>query len=171
MLNQIIRILFIFLMMVTSAFASVNINTATVGELDGLPGIGPSKAAAIVAYRDVNGPFGSVSDLKNVKGIGDATLSNIAALCTIGDGTVADPATPTQEGEEVVNPNAININSATASILEGLPGIGPSKAAAIVGYREANGPFSNCNSLSSVHGIGSATVSKLISMCTTGNEE
>ncbi|KPN72773.1 helix-hairpin-helix domain-containing protein, partial [Neisseria sp. 74A18] len=52
------------------SLAAVNINTATEEELKALPGIGPSKAAAIVAYRQHNGQFKSVDDLKNVKGIG-----------------------------------------------------------------------------------------------------
>lgn len=170
MLTQIFRIIFIFIVMVSSAFGAVNINTATVGELDSLPGIGPSKAAAIVSYRDTNGPFTAVSELKNVKGIGDATLSNISALCTTGDGTETAAVLP-QNDEQAPNENAININNATAATLENLPGIGPSKAAAIIGYREANGPYSSCSALSAVHGIGSATVDKLNSMCTTDNEE
>jgi competence protein ComEA len=56
--------------------AAVNINTASAEDLaEMLTGIGPSKAAAIVAYREQHGPFKAVEDLLNVKGIGEATLN------------------------------------------------------------------------------------------------
>ncbi|HET9049617.1 MAG TPA: ComEA family DNA-binding protein [Chiayiivirga sp.] len=55
----------------------------------------------------------------------------------------------------------VNINSADATTLAaGLNGIGPSKAQAIVAYREANGPFQSADQLASVKGIGLATVEK-----------
>jgi competence protein ComEA len=60
----------------------INVNTATAAELDSLPGIGPSKATAIIEYREANGPFGSCSELSRVTGIGDATVANIASVCT-----------------------------------------------------------------------------------------
>ena len=55
----------------------LNLNTATQEELESLPGIGPSKAADILAYRDVNGPFATLEDLANVSGIGEATIENL----------------------------------------------------------------------------------------------
>lgn len=58
----------------------VRINLATAYELDALPGIGASTAAAIVAYREQNGPFASLADLDNVAGIGPALLESIADL-------------------------------------------------------------------------------------------
>jgi competence protein ComEA len=54
--------------------AAVNVNAADEAELTRLPGVGPSTAAKIVAYRDANGPFGSVEDLLNVSGIGPKKL-------------------------------------------------------------------------------------------------
>ena len=60
----------------------VDLNTATVDELDGLPGVGPATAAAIVAYRDANGPFASVEGLADVRGIGPAKLEAIRSLVT-----------------------------------------------------------------------------------------
>ena len=60
-----------------SAEGSVNINTADETGLSTLPGIGPSKAAAIIAHRDEHGPFASIEALKDVTGIGDKTFENL----------------------------------------------------------------------------------------------
>jgi comEA protein len=61
----------------------VNINTATVAELDTLPGIGPSYAQSIIQYRTDHGPFHSIEELTNVKGIGEATLEKIKDKVTV----------------------------------------------------------------------------------------
>ncbi len=58
----------------------VNINRASVTELDALPGVGPSTAQAIVDYRTTNGPFSSPEDLLNVKGIGPAKFEAMRKL-------------------------------------------------------------------------------------------
>ncbi|MEC7376487.1 MAG: ComEA family DNA-binding protein, partial [Pseudomonadota bacterium] len=63
--------------------AAVNINTADVATLASLSGIGESKAEAIVAYREANGPFAATADLANVKGIGEATLAKNADRLTV----------------------------------------------------------------------------------------
>lgn len=61
----------------------INLNTATLEELDALPGIGETTANAILAYRDENGPFQSVEDLLNVEGIGERTLERLRPLITV----------------------------------------------------------------------------------------
>jgi competence protein ComEA len=69
---------------VTSAPAApVNLNLATVEQLDALPGVGPSTAQKIVDYRTANGGFRSVEDLKNVSGIGDAKFASLKDLVTV----------------------------------------------------------------------------------------
>lgn len=55
----------------------VNINTADVNELNKLNGVGPSKANAIIKYREENGSFKSIEDIKNVSGFGEATFEKI----------------------------------------------------------------------------------------------
>ena len=55
----------------------VNINAATAAELDELPGVGPSTAAAIVEDREANGPFSSVEDLMRVSGIGEKKFAKL----------------------------------------------------------------------------------------------
>jgi competence protein ComEA len=63
----------------TSAITPVNLNTATLEQLDTLPGIGPVTAQAILDWRSENGAFTSVDELLEVSGIGDATLADIEA--------------------------------------------------------------------------------------------
>ena len=61
----------------------ININTATSEQLQTLSGIGESKAAAIISYREENGDFGSIEDIKNVSGIGDSTYEKIKDYITV----------------------------------------------------------------------------------------
>lgn len=62
---------------VSSNSAIVNINTASQSQLETLTGIGPVKAKAIIDYRQTKGSFKSISEIKNVSGIGDATFQKI----------------------------------------------------------------------------------------------
>lgn len=63
--------------------AVVNINTAGAEDLESLPGIGPALAQRIIDYREANGPFQSVEDLLEVKGIGEATLEKFRDSVTV----------------------------------------------------------------------------------------
>jgi competence protein ComEA len=58
----------------------INLNTATVEELDALPGIGPALAETIVTYRETYGPFSNKADVQNVPGIGPAKYEAIEEL-------------------------------------------------------------------------------------------
>ena len=62
----------------------VNINSADKEALMSLPGIGESKAEAILAYRAEHGPFPSLSEILNVPGIGQAILDEISSLIVLG---------------------------------------------------------------------------------------
>ena len=61
----------------------ININTATQTELETLPGIGPSTSLKIVNYREENGKFKTIEDIKEVSGIGDAKYENIKDLICV----------------------------------------------------------------------------------------
>lgn len=158
----------LFLFVATPAWAGVNVNSASQSELETLPGIGPSKASAIIEHRNTKGPFTSLADLDAVPGIGPATLQNLAPAVEFGEEGEAAASgrdEPTTAVVETEPSGDVNVNTATASQLQSLPGIGPSKAAAILEDRAANGPFSSCSDLARVNGIGPATVANMGSAC------
>ena len=68
----------------------VNINTASVEQLTGLTGIGPSHAAGIVEYRQKNGPFKNAEDLMRVSGIGPRTIEKNQGLILV-EGSAGKP--------------------------------------------------------------------------------
>lgn len=154
------------------AACSVELNSASLSQLQTLPGIGPAKAAAIVDYRTQAGPFASAEALDNVPGIGPATMANLRPLICVGAEGGTSPATPiatataTTTTSQPTGGAQVDINTAGATQLETLPGIGPSKSAAILAYRSEHGPFSSCNDLSRVTGIGPATLANLAPICT-----
>lgn len=62
----------------------LDLNTASQADLTRLPGIGEKKAAAILAWREENGPFRVVEDLVSVDGIGEKILADIRPYVTVG---------------------------------------------------------------------------------------
>lgn len=61
----------------------ININTADLSQLDTLPGIGPSLAQRIIDYRELNGPFSAIEEIKNVSGIGDKKFEALKDMVTV----------------------------------------------------------------------------------------
>ena len=76
----------------------VNINTATEEELVRLPGIGPSKAQAILALRKKMGKFERIESLLRVRGIGRKTLRKLAPMLTVKGQTTLQPKRSTKKG-------------------------------------------------------------------------
>ena len=67
----------------SSKTTKININKATQTELETIPGIGPSTALKIIDYREENGKFNSIEDIKNVSGIGDAKYEKMKDYITV----------------------------------------------------------------------------------------
>jgi competence protein ComEA helix-hairpin-helix repeat region len=96
-------LLSLLLVVAGGALASdtVDINTADAATLEKvLVGVGPSKAVAIVQYREEHGPFKSADELANVKGIGLKTVERNRDLITVGEAaSAAKPAQPAAEAK------------------------------------------------------------------------
>ena len=73
----------------------VNINTASVAELNGLPGIGAKTAALIIEYRQKNGPFKKIEELMNVRGVGEKNFLKLKDQVSVGNAK-ADHDQPAQ---------------------------------------------------------------------------
>lgn len=69
--------------LVDDASEKISINKATYEELITLPGIGPKTAEKIIEYRNTYGPFWTIEDIKNVKGIGDKKYAKLKEFITI----------------------------------------------------------------------------------------
>lgn len=125
----------------------VDLNSADKAALEGLPGIGPELAEKIIAAR----PFKSVEDIKDVNGIGQARFDDIKNLVTVEADDEADVSPKLKPGE------TININRASAEQLDGLLGIGPVKAKAIIAGR----PYAKIADIMKVKGIKEKTFAKI----------
>jgi competence protein ComEA len=147
--------------------AVVDLNSADVGTLRQLPGVGPHLAARIVEHRSKQGPFGSVDDLRAVPGIGPATLERLRPVVSLSPDAEANlapgsPALPKSSGGKLSSGEQVDLNTATCEQLMGLPGIGRVLAERIVQDREGQGPFRSVHELTRVRGIKAKTLEKLL---------
>ena len=130
----------------------IDVDAATVDELDRLPRIGPALALRIARDRETNGSFGLLDALASVPGIGPATLEGLRPHVRFS-GQPRSPATTTG--------GRVAVNRAGEAELATLPGIGPALARAIIAERARGGPFRRPEDLGRVRGIGPATVDRL----------
>lgn len=98
MLKSVSTLLAGLLLCANLALAAVNINTATKDELDSVKGIGPSKAQAIIDYRNKNGAFKSLEELSNVKGFGEKSIAKLKGELTVSGASSAAKPAPAKAG-------------------------------------------------------------------------
>jgi competence ComEA-like helix-hairpin-helix protein len=139
----------------------VNINTADANELQNLPSIDQGVAEDIIRYRDSQGQFNNIDDIRNAKVV---NLDDMRVL--------SDKVTTTSEQTVA---GRINVNTAPVEILQLLPGMDENKAQAIVTYRETDtesdqnqqgGPFENIGQLLNVEGIDENTFRQIVGLVT-----
>jgi competence ComEA-like helix-hairpin-helix protein len=150
----------------------IDVDQATAAELTRLPRVGLALAKTIVADRQARGPFGSPEGLDRVPGIGPGLLAVLGPHLRFSSGPGvrasgqfarpgADLAGRSASTPSAAAPPVLNINSASVSELDRLPGIGPARAAAILQEREARGPFASVEALSRVPGLGPSAIARL----------
>lgn len=94
-MKQLFLMMTLLFLFTGTAFAAVNINTASQAELEALQGIGPTKAKAIIEYREKVGLFASIDDLEKVSGIGSGTVKQLRDVVTVESEKSAEaPAKP-----------------------------------------------------------------------------
>lgn len=151
----------------------LDLNSADAAALTRLPGVGAGLARRIVEFRTEHGPFRTLEDLDRVPGIGPALIQRVGHLVLQGEGPpgpldppgrLGGPGSPSGglvPGGPAAPEWPLDLNLASEADLLRLPGIGPTKARAIVAYRQARGSFAAVADLTEVSGIGPATVARL----------
>lgn len=143
--------------------APVDLNTADAATLAALDGLSAAQAAAVVAHRAEHGPFGRLEDLARVPGVGPRELVRLRSAVVVGTSRAPTPGPPVAR-----HPASVDLNAAGLQGLQRLPGVGPTKAAAILAFREANGPFASCAALADVPGLTVLTVQAVAVRCHVG---
>ena len=160
----------------------IDLNHATRAELQLLPGVGAHLAQRIEAYRILYGPYQSIDELRKVPGIGPLTIErlrpwlivtappvNVARhepAATVGiTGPMEKPARGSKKEEGLTEP--VDVNTASVTELQKLPGIGPKLSQRIVDVR-AQALFKTVDELRRVPGIGPKTLAKLRPYVTVG---
>ena len=140
----------------------IELNSAGLQERKAIKGIGEVKAKLILEYRNTNGPYHSLDELLNVKGIGPKTLESLQAFIFI-DEKLLFASPESDRSREASRPGQkIDINRATLEDLITLPGIGEAKGKQIIAYREVHGKFNEAEELIGVSGIGEKTLQAIM---------
>jgi competence protein ComEA len=153
---------------------AIDVNKADVVDLRLVPGVGEKMALRIIEHRRQHGPFRSLDELRQVSGVGPATLERIRQYLRIGSYTQR-PALPPRvvrgaapeppvvapaKGKKKPPVEKMDVNQATLEQLRTLPGIGPTLAARIVEARRQQ-PFTKVEDLRRVKGVGVKTLERL----------
>ena len=145
----------------------IDLNQAQRADLRTIPGIGEKLADRIVGHREANGPYTSLEDLRQVSGIGPATLTRLRAHLRIdpapvvrGAGADAPDGKPPPVVRKVAPAAKIDVNRASEEKLRTLPGVGPTLATRILDARRERA-FRDVEDLRRVKGIGAKTLERL----------
>lgn len=103
MKKKIFFLVLVLLLPMLSQAALININTATQQELESITGVGEVIAERIIEYRNLNGSFKTIEEVKNVKGIGDTTFLKMKNEITVGTGSFGDSSGGMVENSGLVN--------------------------------------------------------------------
>jgi competence ComEA-like helix-hairpin-helix protein len=139
----------------------IDMDRAPAGELARLPKVGPRLAKLIVADRQAHGPFGSLDGLDRVSGIGPGLLKTIGPHVVFSGAGESGSCVTSTAPPPRCPAGVLNINTATATELDALPGIGPAKAQAIIRFREEHGVFTAVEGLAKVPGLSRAVLAVL----------
>lgn len=131
----------------------VDVDRAPAEELARLPGVGPALARRIVADREKGGAFGHPGGLDRVPGVGPAMLARLQPWLSFGGRPAEAIAVPVD--------GLIDVNRASVAELDALPGIGATRAAAIVAFRDSVGPFRQLADLRQVPGLPASIVARI----------
>ena len=134
----------------------IDVDRAGAQELARLPKVGPRLAKVILADRENNGPFGGLEGLDRVAGVGPGLLKVIAPYAAFSGSTGGTGA-----AAQANHASPLNLNNASLTELDALPGVGPARAAAILQYRQQHGSFASVEELAGVPGLGPAAVARL----------
>ncbi|HNW33800.1 MAG TPA: ComEA family DNA-binding protein [Candidatus Ozemobacteraceae bacterium] len=118
----------------------MNVNTATLAQLDALPGIGKVMAERIIELRKQKGGLKTLSELKEIKGVSPKKYSELCKVLAAA-------------GESAGEQRKLNLNFATLDELEALPGVGPKLARAIFDARNNKGGFKSVKDLEDIPGL------------------
>jgi competence protein ComEA len=168
----------------------IDLNRSDRSQLMQLPGVGESLASRIESHRRQFGAFRSVEDLRQVSGIGPATLERLRPFVYVDAGTPGEEddesvptviaarpeprkpavakAAPSKKAAAVTD--RIDLNHATAEQLQRLPGIGSTRASQIIAARDEQ-PFRVVEDLTRVPGIGAKTLERLRPYVSVGSEQ
>jgi competence protein ComEA len=139
----------------------VDLNRATVAELELLPGVGKVLAQRIDSYRQEHEGFHDISELREIRGIGPILFENLKDRVTLGAYAQPSPTAPlgvsAPGGGKLPLGSKLDLSTATAEELSQVPGLGKVLAARIVESRQAQ-PFRTVDDLRRVKGIGVKTL-------------
>jgi competence ComEA-like helix-hairpin-helix protein len=128
----------------------LNINFATLKQLDDLPGVGKVTAEKLIEFRDGKKQINDMSELLEIPGMTRKRINKLAKFLSVSGGSAL-------QNQEV---KKLNLNFASEAELQTLPGVGPKLARSIVDTRGKKGSFHSLDDLEEVPGLSERTFRK-----------